>query len=75
MPSFYSTAKIVGFLTQQSIESTFQLKAQVVLLKKQLSSIQASKSGYVVNTFCLLVPELYPSKCPLTEEESTLPSE
>lgn len=68
-------AKIVGFLTQQSIESTFQLKAQVALLKKQLSSIQASKSGYVVNTFCLLVPELYPSKCPLTEEESTLPSE
>ena len=27
-------AKIVGFLTQQSIESTFQLKAQVALLKK-----------------------------------------
>lgn len=61
-------AQVASFLTQQSVESTFQLKVQVELLKKQLSSIQASKSGYVVNTFCLLIPELYPSRCPLIEE-------
>lgn len=61
-------ARIVSFLTEESVESTFQLKAQLALLKKQLSSIKVSKSGYVVNTFCLLVPELYPSKCPLIEK-------
>lgn len=61
-------AQVVSLLTKQPIESTFQLKVQLALLKKQLSLIQVSKSGYVVNTFCLLVPELYPSKCPLIEK-------
>ena len=61
-------AQVVSFLTEEPIESTFQLSAQLALLKIQLSAIKASKSGYVVNTFCLLVPELYPAKCPLIEK-------
>lgn len=61
-------AQVIGFLTEQPIDSSFQLKTQLALLKKQLSAIESYKSGYVVNTFCLLVPELYPSKCPLIEK-------
>ncbi|WP_303325782.1 hypothetical protein [Turicimonas muris] len=60
-------AQIVKQLTEVPFECTFKLKAQLDLLKVQLSEIQKNKAGTVVNTFCLLLPDLYPSKCPLTE--------
>ena len=60
-------AGIVSLITEASVRSTHELKVQVGLFEIQQADIKSSREAIVVNTFCLLIPEIYPSKCHLEE--------
>lgn len=60
-------AGIVSLITGASVRSTYELKVQVGLFEIQQANIKSSRQAIVVNTFCLLIPEIYPSRCPLEE--------
>lgn len=60
-------AGIASLITGASVRSTHKLKVQVGLFEIQQTNIKSSKQTTVVNTFCLLTPEIYPSRCHLEE--------